>query len=170
MAFIAYLYGGEEIAAALRSMGRPEARGVVIPALREGMEEMAGAVRAEISGLTQHSGALLAGVKVLTGRGDRQDRFSVFIGSYATRKQFASQMTRAGRPGMAGAALASKSRRYAVYYGFPLEFGHKKVLWGRETEEMVAPHPWARPAFDSSVDSAVETAGESLLANMVDKF
>ncbi len=33
-------------------------------------------------------------------------------------------------------------------YGVPVEFGHKKVLWGRKTNETVKEHSFLRVAFD----------------------
>lgn len=36
-----------------------------------------------------------------------------------------------------------------------VEFGHAKVLWGRQTNEKVPPHPFLRPALDRAIGRAV---------------
>ena len=51
-------------------------------------------------------------------------------------------------------------RRPDGAHGHLVEFGHRKVLWGRETNERVRPYPFMRPAADTT-----KTAQQAAVVN-----
>ncbi|RLG44232.1 MAG: hypothetical protein DRN81_04985 [Thermoproteota archaeon] len=65
--------------------------------------------------------------------------------------------------------VVSRSKKYAAfrlvsprrsgknkgYHAHLIEYGHKKVLWGRKTRGRVRPFPFMRPAYDSTKDAVI---------------
>lgn len=52
--------------------------------------------------------------------------------------------------------------QYKGYHGHLIEFGHKKVLWGRRTNERVKPYPFIEPAYRAKKDEVEGRMGSAL--------
>lgn len=48
------------------------------------------------------------------------------------------------------------------HHGHLLEFGHKKVLWGRRTNERVKPYPFVEPAYKTKMQEVRNNMAKNL--------
>jgi hypothetical protein len=146
--------GGDSIAAWLSGLPDKVARRIGVAALKAGAKPMIAAIRSRIHSV---SGLLARSLKAHAGKGDREGRTSLIISANTTRAAFArakpSHRVAAGRD----------TDRYVVYYGYPVEFGHRIA----GVTGAVPPHPFIRPGFDSTAEEAGDIIEEALVAGIV---
>jgi HK97 gp10 family phage protein len=123
------------------------------------------------------TGLLRMSARAVPGKGDREGRTSILIRWTATVGAFIQHLK---EKGFSEKKLADVQRlliykylgnigaRYDVFYARMVEFGHQASGWYANIPgaQFVKAHPFARPAFDATVDTAADIIEESLAAQI----
>ena len=158
--------GVDEVIADAVAIGNRATRTAIIPLMKAAWQPV---VALEKAGIHDISGALGGSLAARSGKGDYTQRFSVYTPATATVKQVVRRWSKSPRRQhhkFAARALVSGLKRYGVFYGRWVEYGHR-IGRGKTPDEIVGQNSasahFAERAYDAGADTALDTAQEAVL-------